>query len=168
MSGAGKAQNVLFLCTGNSARSIMAEALLNHLARGRMQAFSAGSAPSGRVNANALELLAAQGIATGGLRSKRWDSFAGAGAVAMDLVITLCDAAADEPCPYWPGAPLSAHWGLPDPAAATGNPAQIRAAFARALAILETRIGALLALPPAQISAAELNRIATLIPEQTS
>ncbi len=152
--------NVLFLCTGNSARSIMAEAILNHHANGRFIAHSAGSHPSGTVRPEALAQLASAGIPTINLRSKSWDEFA---TTPMDFIVTVCDNAASEPCPFWPGHPATAHWGLPDPAAATGTPPQIAAAFAAAFAILDRRITIFLALPLATLSPldlqTELNRI---------
>ena len=154
--------NILFLCTGNSARSILAEALLNHKARGQMRGYSAGSDPAGTPNPHALALLQDHGIDTAGLSSKSWDAFAAPDAAKMDLVITVCDAAANEPCPYWPGAPLSAHWGLPDPAAIKGNSAAIQAGFADAFAILERRIDALLALESDAWNADTLNRIGAM------
>jgi len=138
---------VLVLCTANSARSILAEALLAHLGAGRVRACSAGSNPRGAVNPWALDHLARRGLPTAGLRSKSWEEFAGPGAPAVDLVITVCDSAAAEPCPVWPGAPATAHWGIPDPAAASGDESAMRVAFARTATLLERRIRALLALP---------------------
>ena len=132
--------NVLFLCTGNSARSIMAECLLNRLGSGSFRAFSAGSHPAGAVNPHALALLQQHHYPTETLRSKAWDEFTGAGAPAFDVVITVCDNAAGETCPVWPGQPLTGHWSIPDPAAATGNEAVIAAAFADAYRMLERRI----------------------------
>lgn len=160
-------KNVLFLCTGNSARSILAEALLTHLSDGRMQGFSAGSQPTGTPNPAALAWLEQRGIATDGFHSKSWDVFADEDAPEMDIVITVCDSAANEPCPYWPGAPLSGHWGLADPAAVSGSAGEIAAAFAEAAAIIEARITALLALPDNQITPAALERISAL-PETTT
>lgn len=129
---AEKITNVLFLCTGNSARSIMAEALMDRLGGGRFKGFSAGSHPTGQVNVHALALLEAEGYDTGFAASKSWDEYAGSNAPGMDFVITVCDDAALETCPVWPGHPGCAHWGIPDPAAATGSEADIREAFYRA------------------------------------
>lgn len=139
--------NVLFLCTGNSARSILAEAYLNAMGRGRFKAYSAGSRPGGRVNPFALELLEKSGIPTAGLRSKSWDEFAGPNAPKMDFVFTVCDNAANEQCPYWPGQPMTAHWGVEDPAAAQGTEEQKRLAFRSALTVLASRINLLMNLP---------------------
>ena len=139
--------NVLFLCTGNSARSILAEAYLNAAGRGRFKAYSAGSHPTGKVNPFALELLAKHRIDTAGYRSKNWDEFAQPGAPKLDFVLTVCDDAAGEICPIWPGQPISAHWGVADPAAVTGTDEQKRAAFRKAFTELSTRINLLLALP---------------------
>lgn len=142
-----KTYNALFLCTGNSARSIIAEALLNALGQGRFRACSAGSHPAGTVNPHAVELLRSLGIPTAGLRSKRWDAFAAPGAPALDFVFTVCDKAAGEACPLWPGQPMTAHWGVPDPAAVTGSPKQIERAFRDAYHVLRRRIELFLALP---------------------
>jgi arsenate reductase len=138
--------NVLFLCTGNSARSVMAEALLNVLGAGRFQAFSAGSFPSGTVQPIAAELARAFGYVAP-LRSKSWDEFAGPDAPAIDIVITVCDNAAGEVCPIWSGQPVSAHWGVPDPAGVQGSEAQRRSAFQLAWAMLRQRVERLLGLP---------------------
>ncbi len=150
--------NILLLCTGNSARSILAEALLNALGGGRVHAFSAGSRPAGRVNPHALELLEAQGLATAGLRSKSWDEFAAPEAPELDMVVTVCDAAAGEACPVWPGRPLRAHWGVADPAAAGGAEADIRDAFMRAYAALTERILLFLSLSFEELERAELQQ----------
>lgn len=139
--------NVLFLCTGNSARSILGEALLNTMGQGRFRAWSAGSHPGGQVNPYALELLAKNRIPTEGLRSKSWDEFAAPGAPALDFVFTVCDAAAAESCPVWPGQPMSAHWGVADPAAVQGDDAAKRRAFFDAYVILQRRISLLVSLP---------------------
>ena len=139
--------NVLFLCTGNSARSILAEAYLNSVGRGRFKAYSAGSKPGGRVNPFALELLAKSRFDTAGLRSKSWDEFAAPDAPKMDFVFTVCDSAAAESCPFWPGQPMTAHWGVPDPAAVEGSDEDKRRAFRSALSVLSTRINLLVNLP---------------------
>ncbi|MBS0296341.1 MAG: arsenate reductase ArsC [Proteobacteria bacterium] len=138
---------VLFLCTGNSARSIIAECILNQLGQGRFEAHSAGSMPTGRVNPHALRLLQGLGYPTEGLRSKSWDEFAQPGAPKLDFIITVCDNAAGEVCPIWPGMPMRAHWGVPDPAAATGSDAEIALAFAEAHRMLLRRIELFVALP---------------------
>jgi arsenate reductase len=142
-----KVRHVLFLCTGNSARSIMAEGLLAHLGRGRFVAHSAGSHPTGVVNPLALSTLAAMQIPADGYRSKRWDEFATPGAPALDIVITVCDNAAGEACPVWPGQPVSAHWGVPDPAAVQGSIEHQAQAFMSAARVLRRRIERMLALP---------------------
>jgi arsenate reductase len=141
--------NVLFLCTGNSARSILAEALLNHTAvnQGRFRAFSAGSHPKGAVHPLALETLRANHLPAAGYRSKSWDEFSGPDAPPLDLVITVCDQAAAEPCPIWPGQPMTAHWGIADPAAATGSEDDRRRAFRDAFTHLRRRIELLVSLP---------------------
>jgi protein-tyrosine-phosphatase len=139
--------NVLFLCTGNSARSIMAEALLNHWGKSQFRAFSAGSHPKGAVNPLALELLESCGLPTAGLRSKSWDEFAQPGAPNLDFVFTVCDNAAGEVCPYWPGQPMTAHWGVEDPAAVEGSDAEKQKAFLHAYTTLEARIKLFLSLP---------------------
>jgi len=142
-----KTYNVLFLCTGNSARSILAEALLTHKGAGQFRGFSAGSHPTGRLRPEALRQLAAVGIATEGLRSKSWDEFAEPGAPEMDFIFTVCDNAAGEVCPVWPGHPVTAHWGLPDPAAVQGTEEEVARAFREAFMVLDRRISLLLALP---------------------
>jgi arsenate reductase len=139
--------NVLFLCTGNSARSILGEAILNHLGRGRFHAFSAGSHPAGQVNPLALEELRRLGLPADGYRSKSWDEFAARGAPAMDFIFTVCDNAAKEVCPVWPGHPVTAHWGVEDPAAITGSDEQRKQAFRNVALILWRRIELLLSLP---------------------
>ena len=139
--------NVLFICTGNSARSIMAEAILNHAGAGRFRAFSAGSHPAGQVNPHAIALLQRNRFSTEGLRSKNWNEFAGADAPHMHFVLTVCDKAAGEVCPFWPGQPMSAHWGVEDPAAATGSEEAIAKAFSDAFIVLHRRISIFLNLP---------------------
>jgi arsenate reductase len=139
--------NVLFLCTGNSARSILAEAWLNSAGQGRFRAYSAGSQPAGRVNPFALELLEKNRLDTSGLRSKSWDEFAQPGAPQMDFVFTVCDNAAGEACPVWPGQPVSAHWGVDDPAAVGGSVEDKHRAFLRAFAELSARINTFVSLP---------------------
>ncbi len=143
----GRQYHVLFLCTGNSARSILAEAILNHRGAGRFKAYSAGSHPAGKVNPHALELLRSSGLDTAGLRSKSWDEFAIRGAPPLDFVFTVCDNAAGEVCPLWPGQPVTAHWGLPDPAAVQGTDAQKKKAFLDVYNVLERRIGLFTSLP---------------------
>jgi len=139
--------NVLFLCTGNSARSILAEAYLNAAGKGRFAAYSAGSHPAGAVNPFALELLQKNRIGTSGLRSKGWEEFARAGAPALDFVFTVCDNAAGEVCPIWPGQPMTAHWGIADPAAVQASDDVKRRAFLRAFSELSTRINLFMSLP---------------------
>jgi arsenate reductase len=151
-----EAFNVLFLCTGNSARSIMAEAILNKSAGGKFRAFSAGSRPKGDVNPHAIELLRRLGYDTSGLRSKSWDEFAKSGAPQFNFVFTVCDNAAAEVCPLWPGQPMTAHWGIPDPAAVQGSPAQIGMAFNVAYRMLSQRIGVFSALPFATLDRLDL------------
>ena len=146
-----KTYNVLFLCTGNSARSILAEVQLNQLGRGRFRGYSAGSHPNGVVNPFAIEFLANNGFATDGLRSKSWDEFAVPGAPVMDYVLTVCDQAAGEQCPFWPGHPMSAHWGVPDPAAVEGTDEDKRRAFMDAASVLRKRIELFAALPAASL-----------------
>ncbi len=143
--------NVLFLCTGNSARSIMAEALLNAMGQGRFRGFSAGSRPTGTVNPLALECLQRHSIALGDPRSKSWDEFAQPGAPVLDFVITVCDNAAGEVCPTWPGQPITAHWGVFDPAAESGSDAEKRMAFSKVFAVLERRISLFTCLSPASL-----------------
>jgi len=139
--------NVLFLCTGNSARSIMAEVMLNHLGHGLFHAFSAGSHPNGRINPLAIATMEEAGFSTGGLHSKSWDEFAGAGAPRMDFIFTVCDDAAQEACPVWPGKPATAHWGVADPARVEGSDEARRAAFREAARVLRNRIELLVNLP---------------------
>lgn len=148
---AARVFHVLFLCTGNSARSILAESLLNHRGRGRFHAYSAGSFPTGRVNPLALELLARMNIDAAGARSKSWDEFALPGAPQLDFVITVCDQAASEVCPVWPGQPVTAHWGVPDPVAVAGSEAHRMQAFRDVCRTLEHRIRAFVSLPLASL-----------------
>jgi arsenate reductase len=144
---APKIFNVLFLCTGNSARSIIAEAIMNRLGQGTFRAFSAGSQPKGAVHPRALELLRKLNYDVSGVRSKSWQEFAQPGAPQLDFVFTVCDNAAAESCPVWPGQPMTAHWGIPDPAAVTGNDAEIGLAFADAYRMLNSRISIFVSLP---------------------
>jgi protein-tyrosine-phosphatase len=139
--------NVLFLCTGNSARSIMAEAILKKLGAGKLHAYSAGSQPKGQVHPETIRLLQGLGYDTSGFRSKPWNEFARPGAPSLDFVFTVCDNAAGEACPVWPGQPMTAHWGIPDPAEANGNAAEIALAFKNAYRMLFQRIGIFTALP---------------------
>jgi arsenate reductase (thioredoxin) len=150
--------NVLFLCTGNSARSILAESLLNHWGKGQFRAYSAGSFPTGRVNPLTLELLARMKIPVDGARSKSWDEFAAAGGVEFDFIITVCDNAAGEVCPVWPGKPMTAQWGVEDPAAETGNDAQKMLAFREAFRALEHRIRIFVSLPLASLDRLRIQR----------
>jgi arsenate reductase len=150
--------NVLFLCTGNSARSVMAEAIMNRKAFPTFRAYSAGSHPKGSIHPLALKQLELAHLPTAGLRSKDWSEFAKAGAPVMDFVFTVCDNAAKEVCPIWPGQPMTAHWGVPDPAAATGTPQQIERAFREALIVLERRISLLLGLPIASLDKLAIKR----------
>jgi arsenate reductase (thioredoxin) len=150
--------NVLFLCTGNSARSILAEALLNRLGRGRFRAYSAGSHPTGQVNAFALELLQKQGLTVADLRSKSWDEFARPGAPSLDFVFTVCDNAAGEICPVWPGQPVTAHWGIEDPAAVQGDDEAKRRAMLLASQYLSRRLGLFINLPLESLDAMALKR----------
>ena len=160
----GKHYNVLFLCTGNSARSIMAEAILNFKRRPTFTAYSAGSHPSGMVRPEALRQLEAARIPTEGLRSKSWDEFSRRGAPKLDFVFTVCDNAAREACPVWPGQPMTAHWGVPDPAAVRGTEKEVERAFRDAFFMLERRIGLFLSLPLAALDRlaikTEIDRIA--------
>ena len=150
--------NVLFLCTGNSARSILAESLLNLWGKGRFRAYSAGSFPTGRVNPLALELLAHMKIPADGARSKSWDEFAAPGGVPFDFVVTVCNKAAGEVCPIWPGQPMTAHWGLPDPAAAPGTEAEKALAFADGYRMLHHRIESFVNLPISALDRMSLQR----------
>ncbi|HSQ69088.1 MAG TPA: arsenate reductase ArsC [Steroidobacteraceae bacterium] len=156
MTETHRALNVLFLCTGNSARSILAEALLNCRGQGRFEAFSAGSHPVGRINPHALAVLRQAGLPTEALRSKSWDEFVAPGAPALDLIFTVCDSAANETCPVWPGQPVTAHWGLPDPAGVRGTDADIAKAFRDTWAALDRRIGLLASLPILDLDALTL------------
>jgi arsenate reductase len=164
--------NVLFLCTGNSARSILAESILNRWGRGRFRAFSAGSHPKGQVHPIALALLQQLDFPTEGLRSKSWDEFETPGAPALNFIFTVCDNAAGEVCPIWPGKPMTAHWGIPDPAAAEGSDANEWTAFQTAFRALENRIRPFTSLPLASWDNlklnAELDRIGRLAPPTTS
>jgi protein-tyrosine-phosphatase len=155
---AEKIYNVLFLCTGNSARSILAECILNRESRGRFRAFSAGSHPKGQVHPLALELLRKLNHSTAGLQSKSWDEFAKPGAPALDFVFTVCDSAANEVCPIWPGQPMTAHWGLPDPAAAEGSEAERHLAFADTYRMLSNRISVFTSLPIQSLDRLALQR----------
>jgi len=148
--------NVLFLCTGNSARSILGEALMNKLGKGRFRAYSAGSQPKGQVHPMALSILDRTGFDTSALRSKSWDEFAGPDAPVFDFIFTVCDNAAGETCPIWPGHPMTAHWGIEDPAAVEGEGQ--RDAFHRALHYLQNRISLFLALPHASLDAMAMKR----------
>jgi arsenate reductase len=147
-----KVYNVLFLCTGNSARSIIAESLINRWGRGKFHGFSAGSHPKGNVHPTALELLKRMNLPTDGLRSKSWDEFAAPGAPLLDFVFTVCDNAAGEVCPNWPGQPMTAHWGIPDPAAAAGTDAEKWLAFRTTFKLLDNRIKTFTSLPLASLA----------------
>jgi arsenate reductase len=151
MNAAPKHYNVLFLCTGNSARSIFGEAILNYKGRPNFTAYSAGSHPSGRVHPQAIKEIETAHLSAAGLRSKSWDEFAKPGAPQMDFVFTVCDNAAREVCPVWPGQPMTAHWGVPDPAAVQGTPDEIARAFRDAFTILDRRISLFLCLPLASL-----------------
>src|SRR5579863_7786450 len=142
-----KHYSVLFLCTGNSARSIMAEAILNYKGKGRFTAYSAGSHPTGQPRPEALQQIKSAGLPTAGLRSKSWDEFSAPEAPKLDFVFTVCDNAAKEQCPYWPGQPMTAHWGIADPAAVNGTPEEVARAFHDAFTVLDRRIGLFLSLP---------------------
>jgi arsenate reductase len=150
--------NVLFLCTGNSARSIMAEAILNYKGRPNFAAYSAGSQPSGRVRPEALREIERAHLPGDGLRSKSWEEFARPGAPEMNFVFTVCDNAAKEVCPVWPGQPMTAHWGIPDPAAVTGSPDEIERAYRDAFMALDRRIGLFLCLPLASLDKLAIKR----------
>jgi arsenate reductase len=150
--------NTLFLCTGNSARSILAEAILNKLGAGKFWAYSAGSQPKGRVHPQTLTLLESLGYDLTAFRSKSWSEFAGPGAPALDFVFTVCDNAAGESCPFWPGQPMTAHWGVPDPAEATGTPAEVALAFKDAYRMLHQRIAVFTALPIRSLDQLTLQR----------
>lgn len=153
-----KIYNVLFLCTGNSARSILAEALLNAMGRGRFRGWSAGSHPKGTVHPLALDLLRANRMDTAGLRSKDWDEFAQPGAPELDFVFTVCDNAAGEVCPVWPGQPVTAHWGVPDPAAVTGSDAEKRKAFFTTYTQLSNRLSIFTSLSLAHLDKLSLQK----------
>jgi protein-tyrosine-phosphatase len=155
---ADKVFTALFICTGNSARSILAEAILNREGRGRFRAYSAGSHPKGAVHPYALDLLRSLGHPVEALRSKSWDEFAAPGAPKLDFAFTVCDNAAGEVCPVWPGQPMTAHWGLPDPAAAEGSEAEKRAAFADAYRMLDNRISIFVNLPIASLDKLSLQK----------
>lgn len=161
--------NVLFLCTGNSARSILAESLVNHLGQGRFRGYSAGSHPKGQVHPFSMTLLRQLSLPTENLRSKSWDEFAAPGAPPLDFVFTVCDNAVGEVCPYWPGQPMTAHWGVEDPAAVDGTDAQKWAAFRRAFRALENRIRLFVSLPVATLDKmalkAGIDAIGKLLPE---
>jgi len=163
---ADKIYNVLFLCTGNSARSILAESLLNTLGRGRFRGFSGGSFPKGKVHPMAIELLERMNLPTEGLRSKSWDEFAVPGAPPLDFIVTVCDNAAGEVCPIWPGKPMTAHWGIADPAAVEGTDVEKAFAFRRALKELESRITLLLSLPITSLDGMKLQESLRAIGKQ--
>ena len=158
--------NVLFLCTGNSARSILAEAILNQKGKPNFTAYSAGSHPTGRVNPGALGMLETANLLTAGLRSKSWDEFAKPDAPKMDFVFTVCDNAASEICPVWPGQPVTAHWGVPDPAGVVGNPEQMERAFRDTFVTLERRIGLFLCLPLSSLDSLAIKKEVTRIGNQ--
>ena len=158
MSETQKCYTVLFLCTGNSARSIIAECILNRLGQGRFKAYSAGSHPTGSVNPHAVALLRRLNYPTETLRSKSWEEFAAPSPVVLDFVFTVCDNAAGEVCPVWPGQPMSAHWGIPDPAAAVGSDAEIALAFSDAHRMLNNRISIFVSLPIAKLDSLSLQK----------
>jgi arsenate reductase len=160
--------NVLFLCTGNSARSILAESLVNHWGRGQFRGFSAGSFPRGQVHPMALDLLQRMNLPTKGLRSKSWDEFAVPGAPPLDFIFTVCDNAAGEVCPVWPGKPMTAHWGIADPAAVLGTDAEKAVAFRKTLNELETRIKLLTELPISSLDRMQLQEMLRAIGKQTT
>jgi len=153
-----RAFNILFLCTGNSARSILAESIVNRFEAGRFKGFSAGSRPKGQVHPYVLDLLASLGYPATGMHSKSWEAFAAAGAPHMDFVFTVCDSAAGEACPIWPGQPMTAHWGVPDPAAVEGSEIDRRAAFRAAFSALENRIRLFMSLPFASLDGMALQQ----------
>lgn len=153
-----RSYNVLFICTGNSARSILAEALMNQAGRGRFKAYSAGSHPTGVVNPSALQALGDMGVSAIGARSKSWDEFAMADAPRMDFVFTVCDAAAGEVCPFWPGQPMTAHWGVPDPASVQGSEEVVKLAFRDAAVTMKRRVDLMLALPLRALDAMAMQR----------
>jgi arsenate reductase len=165
-----KVYNVLFLCTGNSARSILAEALLNQWGQGKFHGYSAGSHPTGKVNPLALEILQRHGFPTEGLRSKAWDEFAVPGAPTMDFVFTVCDNAAHEVCPVWPGQPMTAHWGVADPAAVDGSELEKIQAFRNAFRLLEKRIKVFVSLPVQLLDKIklkqEVDQIGKILPDE--
>jgi arsenate reductase len=150
--------DVLFLCTGNSARSILAEAILNHKGKGRFTGYSAGSHPAGKVRPEALQQIESAGLPAANLRSKSWDEFSAPGAPKLDFVFTVCDNAAQEECPYWPGQPMTAHWGIPDPAAVKGTPEEIARAFHDTFTVLDRRIGLFVSLPLATLEDMAIKR----------
>jgi arsenate reductase len=158
MTSTDKTYNVLFLCTGNSARSIMAEAMLNTMGKGRFKAYSAGSHPGGTVNPFAIEQIKSTGYSLDNLRSKSWDEFAVTDAPRMDFIITVCDNAAGEVCPIWPGQPISAHWGFEDPAAATGTDEEKRAVFSKIAKQIHTRVNLLNSIPIAMLEKTAIKR----------
>jgi arsenate reductase (thioredoxin) len=160
--------NVLFLCTGNSARSILAESLVNHWGKGKFRGFSAGSFPKGQVHPLAIDLLKRMGLPAEGFRSKSWDEFAAAGAPPLDFIFTVCDDAAGEVCPVWPGKPMTAHWGIADPAAVEGTESDKAFAFRKALKELETRIKLFTALPIASLDRMKLQEALRAIGKPTS